>query len=363
MTNYLSAIFKRCYRKPILINRPHHKLPVKKAVIVALLAGLGIAGCAKKEEPPKEPATKAPSESSSPVPQESPSAVGRGFDVTAVPVSQPPSAKFPYVGLIEGYVPTKTKFAKDVPFDKYEFFDGTQIISVEGRLTTIGAAQTGAAAHEVFKTYESLITGLGGVKVYEGVDPKHTKPRGPVFTDRRHRHGFTADRAGVYMLRTPESEIWVEAYVSPDGPGDEDYFLTVVEKQSLAIRASLVSAEEMKKALDQEGHVTLYINFDFNKADIRPDSQPMIDEIAKLLKNDPPLKLTVEGHTDDVGDPDYNQQLSEKRAKSVATAVTSKGVNAARLTAVGHGQNKPIADNATDEGRAKNRRVELVKPY
>jgi len=103
------------------------------------------------------------------------------------------------------------------------------------------------------------------------------------------------------------------------------------------------------------------INFDFDKADIKPESQPIIEQIVKLLKNNPSVNLTVEGHTDNIGTPVYNKQLSEARAKSVVGALTVQGIEAQRLKAAGYGRDKPIADNSTDDGRAKNRRVELVK--
>src|SRR5258706_15116543 len=101
----------------------------------------------------------------------------------------------------------------------------------------------------------------------------------------------------------------------------------------------------MKKELDAKGHVALYINFDFNKADIKPDSQPIIEQILKLLKNNPGLKLAIEGHTDNVGTPAYNKQLSDARARSVMVALTAQGVEAQRLTATGFGQERPVADN------------------
>jgi OOP family OmpA-OmpF porin len=120
-------------------------------------------------------------------------------------------------------------------------------------------------------------------------------------------------------------------------------------------------AGEMKRELDSKGHVALYINFDFDKSDIKPESQPIIDEILKLLKTNPSLNLTVEGHTDNVGAPDYNRRLSDARARSVVAALTAHGIASRRLTAVGFGQEKPVADNGTEAGRAQNRRVELVK--
>jgi OmpA-OmpF porin, OOP family len=330
--------------------------------LIFLLAGFIFAGCSSKEAAgERQPAVSpGPARSEPSVSNDGPKDVP-AFEISNVPVVNAPPGAFPYVGLIDGYIPKKSNFSKEAPFDKYEFFDGTRINTVEGKLVTIVAEGKGAAAHEIFETYESLITGLGGVKVYEGATPRHLKPRTPDYTDKRHRHSFSADRLAVYVLRTPESEVWVEAYVSPEGVYREGYFLTVVEKQSLQVRARLLPAAEMKKALDAEGHVALYINFDFNKADIKPESQPIINEVVKLLKENPGLKLTIEGHTDNIGSPDYNQRLSEARARAVVAAVTLLGVVPARLSAVGYGQEKPIADNDSDDGRAQNRRVELVK--
>ena len=86
-----------------------------------------------------------------------------------------------------------------------------------------------------------------------------------------------------------------------------------------------------------------------------------IEQVAALLKQDPSLQLAVNGHTDDSGDAAHNQQLSEGRAKSVVALLTAKGIDAARLTAAGFGSRQPVADNGTQEGKARNRRVELVK--
>jgi len=337
--------------------------------VLALLAGLSLTGCAKKDEPgaaaqgsESASATAAPTQTSPALATgDAASALSPGFDVNRVPVATPQLGQFPYFGLIEGYKSIGTEFSKDVRFDRYEFFDGTKIIPVEGRLATIVAQGSGASAFEVFKTYESLVTRAGGAKVYEGPDPRHNEGQRLEYSDRRHRHGYTADREGVYMLRTPGSEIWVEAYTT-DTPSDRDkYFLTVVEKKGLETRAGLLPAEEMKRELDTKGHVALYINFDFDKADIKPDSRPIISEVVKLLATNPNLSLTVEGHTDNVGIPDYNKRLSDARAKSVVAALSAQGIDSRRLRAAGFGQEKPIADNATDAGRAQNRRVELVK--
>jgi outer membrane protein OmpA-like peptidoglycan-associated protein len=88
---------------------------------------------------------------------------------------------------------------------------------------------------------------------------------------------------------------------------------------------------------------------------------PQIDQVMKLLKDVPALRLSVNGHTDNNGNAAHNQQLSEGRAKAVVAALLAKGLDSARLAAKGFGQQQPVADNAQEEGRAKNRRVELVK--
>ena len=86
-----------------------------------------------------------------------------------------------------------------------------------------------------------------------------------------------------------------------------------------------------------------------------------IDEIGKLLSGDPALKLSIEGHTDDTGTPAHNQELSTARARSVLGALVGLGIDPSRLSSRGYGQDKPLADNAGEDGRAENRRVELVK--
>ena len=101
-------------------------------------------------------------------------------------------------------------------------------------------------------------------------------------------------------------------------------------------------------------------NFAFNKADITAEGKAKLDAAAKTLGEEPTVKLSVEGHTDAVGSAPYNQALSERRAKSVVAYLVSKGVDGARLTPVGYGKTKPVATNDTADGRAKNRRVDLV---
>ena len=123
----------------------------------------------------------------------------------------------------------------------------------------------------------------------------------------------------------------------------------------------MVSSSAMLDALNKDGFIALDIHFDTAKATIKADSTAQVDEIASLLKANPKLKLSVEGHTDNTGTPEGNRKLSDARAASVKAALVAKGIEAPRLQSKGFGQDKPVADNRTEEGRAKNRRVELVK--
>jgi OOP family OmpA-OmpF porin len=113
--------------------------------------------------------------------------------------------------------------------------------------------------------------------------------------------------------------------------------------------------------VDERGCWVLYINFDFDKSVVKSPYFPALNEVVQILNKYPALKLDVEGHTDSIGADAYNQKLSERRAKAVLDYLVNKGgINPARLAPVGYGEGKPVATNATKEGRAKNRRVELT---
>jgi outer membrane protein OmpA-like peptidoglycan-associated protein len=119
----------------------------------------------------------------------------------------------------------------------------------------------------------------------------------------------------------------------------------------------------MSEGISSTGHVAIYgIYFDFNKSDVKPESEPALQEISKLLSGNPNLKVFIVGHTDNVGGVDFNMKLSQLRADAVVKALTSKyKANPQQMKGYGVGQLAPVAPNKTEEGRAKNRRVELVE--
>ncbi|MBO6083120.1 MAG: OmpA family protein, partial [Bacteroidales bacterium] len=114
--------------------------------------------------------------------------------------------------------------------------------------------------------------------------------------------------------------------------------------------------------LASEGKIVTYaITFDTGKATIKPESTGEINRITKILQDDPSIKFEVQGHCDNTGSDAVNDPLSQSRAEAIVAALVGNGISADRLTAVGKGSHEPVADNGTDEGRAKNRRVEFVR--
>lgn len=152
-------------------------------------------------------------------------------------------------------------------------------------------------------------------------------------------------------------EVWAEAE-----KGNGKVWLRIVEKQAMAQHV-VADAASFGNGLKATGHVEIPgIFFDTAKAAVKPESAPALAEVAKLLAADPSLKLWIVGHTDAVGALEGNLKLSQARAEAVALALTSAhGVAPARLKGHGVGPLAPVATNDTEEGRAKNRRVELVK--
>lgn len=236
--------------------------------------------------------------------------------------------------------------AEDVEFDGYNFFNGKNCNTVEGkkfrRIYALKEDVQKSSVIQIIRNYSNAIKSMGGTVIYEG-EPQDAE---------------CADNNGINMVIGKAvkdgNEMWVEI-ASFSGA---DYYLTIVLKE---LMKQDVTASAMFETLNRDGHIALYINFDTGKSIIRDESKPIIDQIVEMLKTNPDLKLNVEGHTDNVGNPASNQTLSEARAKSVVSAIVAQGISADRLSHVGFGQDKPVADNNTEEGRAKNRRVELVK--
>ncbi len=166
------------------------------------------------------------------------------------------------------------------------------------------------------------------------------------------------DGDSYYKIAKGGAEVWVHVSANIN----EQYLLTVVEKGTMKQDIE-ADAAALGAGIKAEGKIAVYgILFDTGKAEIKPASEPALAEIAKLLKAQPALKLHVVGHTDNVAGLDLNLKLSKARAEAVVQALTSRhGIAAGRLIPHGVGPVAPAASNDAEAGRAKNRRVELVK--
>lgn len=140
-----------------------------------------------------------------------------------------------------------------------------------------------------------------------------------------------------------------------------EYYIILVEEKGM-VRKLTFGAEEWKKELDAKGRVAIYgILFDTDKADLKPASLKPLGEMVKLMLSYPDLRIEIEGHTDNTGAQDHNMALSQHRADTVKSFLLLFGIGTDRMTTKGYGPTKPVAGDDTEEGRAQNRRVELVK--
>jgi len=227
-------------------------------------------------------------------------------------------------------------------FDRYEFQVAPgKTQKVEGRSTLVvyyaNEGITLPSGLQITRNYMNAAKLVGGEVVYEFED------------------GGT--EYCIIRVIKDDKEVWAEV----SGANNGMYNVHIIEKQ-LMKQDVVANADALSGSIKETGRVAVYgIYFDTGKADLKPESEPALAEIVKMLKADPNLKIFVVGHTDTMGQFASNVKLSQDRAASVVNALVSKHlISAARLTPFGAGPTSPVASNKTDEGKAKNRRVELV---
>ncbi len=197
-------------------------------------------------------------------------------------------------------------------------------------LRIIYEGREGISALQVFRNYQNALRQAGFQAVYSS-SPNYQLVR--------------------------KGNTWL-ALDSSAGAGHTLYFVTVKAMD----QEVTADASALKDEIEKSGRVSVYgIQFDPGKAAILPASEKVMAEVRKLLAENPNLKLRVEGHTDNTGAKAVNERLSLQRAQAVVAWLAARGIDAARMQAQGFGDAKPVADNSTEEGRARNRRVDLVK--
>lgn len=250
-------------------------------------------------------------------------------------------------------------------------------LDLEGRLVqTVYSVPKGPSSAEVFRNYKQELAAKGFRILFEAKQSDigdglqrvmEQGPGGQVF-------GYS-EKEARYLAATKEADgltthlgLYVVEYADGYNPvvnpvkGQVYVRLDALESGELKNQMVTVTAEHIAKGLDQSGKIALYgIYFDFNKATLQPQSRPTLDEVGRFLRDNPDEGIHVVGHTDSVGGVDFNQKLSYARAVAVARdLVGTYGINPARIRPAGVGLLAPVASNASEEGRAKNRRVELL---
>ena len=258
------------------------------------------------------------------------------------------SKDYPGLSRIPGYYITDYS---ETAFDSFTFQvkDGSndKKLTVEGHLYKIrydyGGADAGilpSSALQMVRNFQNAARAAGGKIVYEA--------------------GEGDNRMTTVHFVKGDKETWLE--VTAVNSADKLYFLNILEKQAMKQEVSM-DAATMASGLSDSGRIAVAgILFDTGKSELMPESEPALVEVAKLLTENPTLRVYIVGHTDMAADLNTNLKLSQARAQSVVTALVSKhGISAARLIPFGNGPYSPVASNKTDDGRAKNRRVELVE--
>jgi outer membrane protein OmpA-like peptidoglycan-associated protein len=277
---------------------------------------------------------------------------------------------YPGIGRFKGSIITgyRVKDFDAARFQAAPFKDGKPADprKLEGRITRIAyRTNPGPSILEVSRNFETQLEkagfekliscdadDCGGIPFAEAID---VLPIPMMWLDGFKYHYYAAKKTDG------SRETWASIAVSENnGHIHAQLVMAVVG----AIENKMVDAAQMKKGLGEKGHIALYgIYFDTDKAVIKPESKPTLDEMAKLLRGEPNLKVFIVGHTDSQGGYEHNMTLSRQRAEAVAAALTrSYKIARNRLYTAGVGWLAPVGSNATEDGRTLNRRVELVSP-
>lgn len=262
-------------------------------------------------------------------------------------------------------------------------------VTVEGRVTkAIYVAPVGKSPLEVFRNYEQALVGAGfqrrfscenqcgslysDLRSNDGYTTGMTWADGSVVTPTGSRYSLDAgtiarDQARLWYGTLPRNgqEVHVLVFTSVasnDTTNQTATYLQIVEPKAMPTGQVKVDAKALDQGLKAEGKIALYgLYFDTGKAEIKPESKDQLSEMAKLLQTQPALRVYIVGHTDNQGALDFNMTLSQQRAQAVVSALAATyKVDVKRMVARGVGSLAPLATNTSDEGKAKNRRVELV---
>lgn len=283
------------------------------------------------------------------------------FNIEDIALSTADIGDFPFINLPKGLEARKGAIQKN--FDVCFFPINGVMTPFEGKLykANVTAVRGEEYSQRYFeKSMEDYLLSVGAVKVFDGEITKEEYER---YNKQDPNKGGSGDMGywdqnmKFYVIRSKEKgDVYVQ-FTSNNAGGT----LNVLQEEAFQQTITKITADEIIKDLTEKGKSILYINFDVDKSNITTEGKEVVTQIAEALQNDKSLKIAIEGHTDNTGDASHNKTLSDARANSVMNALITNGINKARLTAKGFGAEKPLVANDSEENKAKNRRVELVK--
>ena len=283
------------------------------------------------------------------------------FSIENIPVTTADIGDFPFFNLPKGLKSQNKPFQKN--FDVCFFPINGKMTPFEGKLYKINVVEDQGEEYSqryFEKSMEDYLTSIGAVKVFDGVITSEEYDRYYKQDPNKGNEGdigYQGENIKFYIIRSKEKgNVYVQ--FSSNSAGGK---LNVLQEEAFTQTIEKVTSDDIAKDLVEKGKSILYINFDVDKSNVTADGKEVIDQIAGALKKDTSLKIAIEGHTDNTGDAVHNKKLSNDRANAVLNALVSNGIEKTRLSAKGFGAERPLVANDSEDNKAKNRRVELVK--
>ncbi|MDQ1097173.1 MULTISPECIES: OmpA family protein [Chryseobacterium] len=330
---------------------------MKNTALVLALA-IAVLSCNQKSKEKTDATSQTEMQASEQKPQSDSTAA---FDIEKIPYSNADLGTFPFFTLPKGLKEMNKPLQKD--FDVCFFPINGVMKPFEGKLykTFVQADEGTQFSQRYFeKSMEDYLKSIGAVKVFDGTITKEEY-------DRYHEQdpnkggegdiGYDGEQIKVYVIRSKDQGNIFVQYSATNASGK----LNILQEKGFKQTMSKITADDIVKDLAEKGKSILYINFDTDKSSITADGKDVVSQIAEALKKDSNLNISIEGHTDNTGDAAHNKKLSNDRANAVMAALISQGISKSRLSAKGFGAERPLVANDSEDNKAKNRRVELVK--
>ncbi|MDM1523566.1 OmpA family protein [Empedobacter falsenii] len=285
----------------------------------------------------------------------------KGFDINKIPFSTADIGDFPFINLSQGLQEMNKPLVKE--FDICFFPINGVMTPFEGKLykTFVSPKQGEEFSQHFFeKSMADYLQSIGAVKVFDGEITKEEYERYNKQDPNKGGEGdmgYAGQNMKFWVLRTKDKGNVYIQYLSNNAGAS----LNVLQEANFKQTITKVTADDIANDLTKNGKSILYINFDVDQAKITQEGDEIVTEIANALKKDNTMKISIEGHTDNSGDAKHNKKLSNDRANTVMQKLIALGIDKTRLSAIGYGAEKPLVANDTEENKAKNRRVELVK--